>query len=972
MNRTGLNLILKTLLISLYVVLSAPLFGIPWKFDNSVKLSKTQITQIRQKFPSIESVDDATALLTTIASADRFEKVDAEFQKDSLIVIAKKSRVIESIEVSLDQLQIEQKISSKLKKFIKQADSQSIKDEITTITTRNLQFVGYYEPDISISTEKISNDKVTYKVNVDPGIPCLIRQINFSFKKPRAIALSIQEGDICDSLLIANSVNEIEARLREDGFNDISIDQPHIDYDKKTHSASVTFTGSIGSKVTYDIKYSSAQSSLAKLLSLREINTIDKNITSPDSMLTQLQRNYIEAGYDEVKISPPEKTQPRKNTIKYVFTVDPGPRYRVAEVQLEGLTIISQANALQTMELVPKIGSSVIFTRATISKSINNLKRYYNELGYWDIEIEYPRVIKNPEAEVVNLIFIIKEGKKRVIRNMNIEGNSVFKDDEILSHFRGRINSPLLKKDLIDFERSLNDAYKKRGKLYTKIMVDLLLDRKYRDIQTTVNIKIKEGPFVRFGDITIQGVTKTEVGLIRRALRFKTGDIYDPEAINASREDITALGLFSFISIRPDNPSDLINQKQIIDYRVAVTEAKPGMVAFGPAWSLNEGGRFSFETSYLNLQGMGRQIYFKGSLVEEKDQIPFGNRTLLGRDLGISLIEPYILETPFNASISFNHRAEADKDIWEISRSVELSLKHNFRYPLPDSSITLYSLLRSTRIETESDSSQLILISKDDVQIRELGFRYMLDSRDSISWPTKGIIYRGEIARASMALGGDTAYVRLSNSIGFYHQMFDSLVFAFGIATDTYRGIVRRDSNADILPASEVFKSGGANTNRGFKENELGPILRYTSDSGETKSFNTGGSQRFSLKTELRHQVIADTAAMSVFVDLGNTFFSNKEKSIIDQKLSVIGAQLYDNEPYEWDEILYNPEALWEKNYLSYGIAFSYLSPLGSINLSYGFPLKQCLGSDDCIKRGNADYKTITGGQVHISVGATF
>lgn len=839
---------LKICLILICLTTADPSLAMSWRLDPTVQLTDIQVNQIREKFPSINTPDDATALLTLIAAADRFENVYAKVQNDTLIVDAKKSRVIKSIEIKVDQSQLKQKLSSKLKKFIRQADSQSIRDEIRSIAITNLKSAGYYEPDVSIKAIEVGPDLIIYNLNINVGIPCLIRQINFSFKKPRALSLSIQVGEICDSFLISNSVNEIEARFRENGFNAVDLDEPRIDYDQQTQSALITFTGTIGNKVTYDVKYSSDQSNLTRLLSLNELNKIDKSITSPDTMRTQLQRNYVEAGFDEVSISPPVKTEPSKDTIQYVFTISPGPRYRIAEVQIEGLTIISQAAALQTMDLVAPMGNSVIFSRATISKSTNNLRQYYQKLGYWDFEIAYPRVTKNPETEVVNLIFIINEGKKRIIRNINVKGNDIFSDSEIISHFKGEIDSPLLKEDLINFERSLNNSYKNRGKLYPKITVDLLLDRKYRDIQTTVNINVVEGPFVYFGDISIQGVIKTRLDLIRRALRIKTGDIYDPAAINASREEIMALGLFSFVSIRPDNPSDLINQKEIINYRVSVTEAKPGMVAFGPAWSLNEGGRFSFETSYLNLQGRGRQIYFKGSVIEEKDQIPFGNRTLLGRDLGISFIEPYILKLPFNGSVSFNHRAEADKDIWEISRSVELSLKHNFRYPLPDSSITLFSLLRSTRIETESDSSQLILISKDDVQIRELGIRYMLDSRDSISWPTKGIIFRGEVARASMALGGDTAYVRFSNSIGMYYQVLESMVFAFGLGTDTYRGIVRKDSNADILPASEVFKSGGANTNRGFKENELGPILRYTSDSGEIKSFNTGGSQRFSLK----------------------------------------------------------------------------------------------------------------------------
>jgi outer membrane protein assembly factor BamA len=132
-------------------------------------------------------------------------------------------------------------------------------------------------------------------------------------------------------------------------------------------------------------------------------------------------------------------------------------------------------------------------------------------------------------------------------------------------------------------------------------------------------------------------------------------------------------------------------------------------------------------------------------------------------------------------------------------------------------------------------------------------------------------------------------------------------------------------------------------------------------------------------KIELRRRLFGDFALTS-FADAGNVFFSSKEVRDFDEKETVLNAgqtttpaRIEDNVPYQFEDILTRPEYIWTKNYAAYGLALNYLTPLGSINLSYGLPWKRCADdSQSCIERGKQEKFWLLNGVAHFNIGATF
>jgi hypothetical protein len=119
---------------------------------------------------------------------------------------------------------------------------------------------------------------------------------------------------------------------------------------------------------------------------------------------------------------------------------------------------------------------------------------------------------------------------------------------------------------------------------------------------------------------------------------------------------------------------------------------------------------------------------------------------------------------------------------------------------------------------------------------------------------------------------------------------------------------------------------------------------------------------------------------MTSFLDSSNSFFSATEEQLIREEFEKATAageespQFFDNEPYAFETVFTHPQYLWTKNYLSYGLSLNYLTPLGSVNLSLGWPWRRCLNNQvECeYPRGNSNYRNLRGAVIGLNIGANF
>ncbi len=955
----------------------------PWDFAPGTRPLRLDTEELRRNFPDVQTAEDLSNLLKAINLAEPMAEISAEDEGSRIIIKVVTTDTISEIRIYSLTRSIRLAVENKVNKYVGQAASQEVQKQLSDEIFKILRDNGYYLAKVQIA-QRPHRGGILYEAAIDEDYPCTIAHIDFSFRLPSGITNPFKIGMYCETEEIRNKLTELESDLVEAGYNQQRIQSPDLAFDPATNTATLKIMGTLGKKIEVRVNSPIKSAGLVSAIFGDDLNVVDSSITDPDAMASELTRQYKAQGYDDVEIRPLPPRTPDVETIEYPFDVKPGPEYLITEVQFEGLTALTQEEATDIMGLTAGLSNQPIFSQDLTQRARETLQGVYKERGFWDAKVFDPRVIKNPSTGEVKLVYVVKEGKKRLFDGLVVTGNRALATSDIESMLNVDEKDPLAWQHLIDFEKALRQAYRNQGFLQVQMNLERVQNRQFRDVETRVILNIQEGPRSKFGEISIKGLVKTDVDVVARELRFQSGDWFNPAQIEESRQALVDLGLFSSVSITPSE-SSATSQDHAVPYTVVVREARSGTVSFGPGWTLNDGMRFSIESAYSNIGGRGRKIFSKGALNEERTQTPLANKTLLGRYVGVGYIEPWLFNYPVDGTLTFNHQGIALDDLWKVSRSAEAIATHRLRGFTPRTDLSFFTLYKEVSIEAEEGVKRATLTESGILQVREIGFRHRTDGRDNLGWPTKGFLLSTEFSLADFVFGGDIKYKKWSFGFNVYQEIFENFVMAVGTSYTSYNNITRRDA-PNVLPTSERLLSGGPDTNRGFQESSLGPMMTVTvrDELGAIKKTDnyTGGSRRAAQRLEFRYQLIQDTFALTTFFDANNSFFSPTEERLIRKSFAeepvtdpeIPKPELFDNEPYQLDDLIRHPQYLWTRNYLSYGISANMLTPLGSANISVGWPWRRCLNNaEDCpYPRGNSNYRQLRGAVIGINVGPTF
>ena len=950
-------------------------------------ISPENLADFRIKYKKINTAGQLQSLLNDLTKKQSFLKLSASLKNNAIEIEGVLAPTIEQISTELTTRTFKSNLEAKLRKYIGLVNSSEINKVLLKDTQDYLKTRGFYKIKQKIDTIQISKDLVRINIEIDEGFPCRIEQIQIRFNLSKSINFGISKGDICDRESTESAIEELKNELNELGYNNQNLLEYSYEYNAIRNSAILKVLGDIGKKIYYEV-INNGKGWSSKL------NEIDASITDPDVMTNELIRNYKEAGFSDAEIIKRDKSV-NKDSIKYIFTVKQGTKYTINDVQIENISVFSLEECLEQMNLqVNDSWSDIVLNQERIQNSVDSLTSMYQSKGYWDIKVKYPRILKSATSGITRLVFVVQEGKQRVFNELILRGNKAISDQEIKNLSNFEKGKPITWEELIMLEKKILLLYRKKGYIYTSISINLLQNYNWNKIETKILLEIDEKKRVKIGDITITGLITTKRFVVSRELRFQTNDWYNPELIEETRKALLSLGLFSSVSIIPSDSSNLSEESPFIPYTILLVESKPGTTAFGPGWTLYNGARFQLEASYNNWGGIGRQIFFKGAISEEKGQSPIDSvvpNMLLGRKVGLGLTEPYIFRLPVNASALASHSAKSnysslsETGAWTFSNGAEGALTYIFRNYLYGSKIVGFYGQKIDKIDSNESQDQFEIISTGNIRSARLGIRFESDQRNNIVWPTKGFKINSEFSQADYALGGDLGYFKWDWNHTFYKEIIKNWAFAVGYNFTAYSGIKNKAQVINGLPFSERLFAGGSDSNRGFGPRELGPIFTYyDSNTNSRKNIATGGSKRSVYKSEIRYQFSPGSLAITAFVDSSNVFFTPDEKTEWEASFGTSDqpSALVNNIYYDFSDLLQRPEYIFTKNFVSFGLALKFLTAVGSIDISYGIPLEH-LKTEDCDYSisGIDDLQSICtrkksssifNGNLNISVGADF
>ncbi|HWU84156.1 MAG TPA: outer membrane protein assembly factor BamA [Rhodocyclaceae bacterium] len=219
-------------------------------------------------------------------------------------------------------------------------------------------------------------------------------------------------------------------------------------------------------------------------------------------------------------------------------------RPAIASVDFVGMKGLEKDDVKKALREVG-LAESRIFDRAVVDRAEQELKRQYLSKGYYAIHIT--TTITPLERNRVGINFNVDEGEVTKIRGINIVGNKVFSQKELLTNFNLRTpgwftwftkNDQYSKQKLSADLETLRSYYLDRG--YLEFAIDstqVTISPDKKSIFITVNVT--EGNKYTVSGIKLSGDLLVPEDELKKLVKVKPGDVYSRAALSETTKAIS-------------------------------------------------------------------------------------------------------------------------------------------------------------------------------------------------------------------------------------------------------------------------------------------------------------------------------------------------------------------------------------------------------------------------------------------------
>jgi outer membrane protein insertion porin family len=248
-------------------------------------------------------------------------------------------------------------------------------------------------------------------------------------------------------------------------------------------------------------------------------------------------------------------------------------RPTVAEVRYEGNEELGKEDLKDTIELK----AFDLLDLSRVQKDVKKIQEKYVEKGYYLAEVTY-RVVPKSENQV-DVVYVINEKAKVLVKDVRFVGNDHVPDDEILQYMQTRPGGYLsaftsmgtFKEDAFERDvQAVSAVYLDRGYVLVKVgkpTVALSPDRKY----LYVTIPVEEGEPYTIGAVKYSGQLLGQDKLLPRVVKSTPGELFVRTKVG---QDLFAVGDVyrdlghAYANVTPLTNTDPALRTIDIDYQV--------------------------------------------------------------------------------------------------------------------------------------------------------------------------------------------------------------------------------------------------------------------------------------------------------------------------------------------------------------------------------------------------------------------
>ena len=511
------------------------------------------------------------------------------------------------------------------------------------------------------------------------------------------------------------------------------------------------------------------------------------------------------------------------------------------------------------------------------------LRRFYLKRGYADFRVVSAVAELSPDHKSFVLTYVLDEGKRYRISNIDIvSAIADVNPDDFRSYVEFEVGDWYNNEKVEKTITALTDELGKKGFAFVDVNPELIKDTETGDLN--VIFHINEGDRVFIDRINISGNTRTYDEVIRREFRIEEGDAFNVSKIKDSRRNVENLDYFSKVDI--DTAPKDANKA---DLNVKVEEKSTGYFNVGIGYSTVNGATVRAGVTENNFRGLGQRLSLDAG-VSQRSQ-----------DYNLSFTEPYFMGRRLRAGFDLFRTEEDYQDESSYDSSTTGGrLRMGWNYTDDLSQQVRYTLRNDEISHVGSSASKYIKDEEGKYVDSSVGQTIVYDKRDSYISPKDGyyLSFGNDLAGA----GGDEKYLKFDAKAYRYYTLADYYTFKFFANAGYITGYGGKD-----VRLSNRYYLGGM-TLRGVDVAGIGARDKYTKDAlGGNWMVYTGG--------EVSFPIGLDEVGIKgrTFVDMGMLGKpDNMNSADVD----------YSSSPR-----------------VAAGFGFQWLSPMGQIDIDFGFPL---------------------------------
>ena len=587
---------------------------------------------------------------------------------------------------------------------------------------------------------------------------------------------------------------------------------------------------------------------------------------------------------------------------------------------------------------------------------MESLRNHYLDRGYLRFNVDSTQVSMTPEKSGIYVAMNVSEGEQYTISEVELVGD-VLGHEEYIQRVLPLTPGELYNQAEVTYTEEFISKYLGRfGYAYPTVTTVPNINDEDKTVKLTLSVDPGKRIYVK--RIKFNGNVVTADNVLRQNVSQMEGTWLSNNLLESSKNQLSRLTYMEEVEFETIR---IPGQDDQVDVNFNVKEQPSG--SFNAGIGYGDQTKLSLQAGIQqdNFLGTGKRVGLNLSTVsyQRSAQITYNDPyfTIDGISLGGSLGYSEFDGSDFNV-IQYNSKQ------WSVGANVGYPINefNRINFGLTYSNVELYN--RGYYEQTEQFYNQFLDGDDPDAPIKYHSYLA------SVSW-SRSTLNRGLFPTAGSSQRASFSITTPNSDVNYFKTLFDGKWY-FPLSRNQRWSVLARirmgygngygdvDGNEQILPFTENFTAGGADSLRGFENNTVGPrgIIRSPSGSltgpdGEvyptdpiddviTLSSRSLGGNAMALggielivPTPFVEADMDNSVRTSLFVDVGNvwdTEFDYDEYKDFSQSSTQYGSLI---DYSDWS--LYRSSA---------GISVQWISPMGPMVFSFSRAIQEREGDD--------------------------